>query len=229
MTEVTGVVAASGRSAQLQFAGRLPRLFSWLPLAISGLVAVGIIVWRYDTLESSVESAVVMRVMAVLAAIGVVYFLDDASRNITTSSVMTLRVRVVLRLSLMVVAATTFVALLALIVASQATLSGFWLGYSVEVATLVLLGAVFALLLQQRFGFAEPGHAASVGLLMAVVLMLLLSSRWPMFVMPGADWAESHQRWLGVLIVASTALIFQLRDPASQWPGIRRRTVGVRR
>jgi|GEM_PF-2520440 len=212
-----------------QLARVLPRLVSWVPLGIAMVSVAAVFVWRRDTLSDPGEAMVVMRVTAVLVCLGVVFLLDDASRNMTAASALTQRWRVGLRLVLVAVVVAAVVGVASVVVALNANLLGFWGGYVLEVVTWVALGAAFALVLQNHFGMPEPGHVVSVALVMALVLMLALSARWPMFAVPGDSWTSSHQRWAAVGLVAVVVVIYELRDAAARWPNLGRMAVARRR
>ena len=220
MTLITPRVASGQLTALVQLARVLPRLVSWVPLGIALATIVAVFVWRFDTLSDPVVAAVVLRVTAVLVCLGIVYLLDDASRNITAASALTQRCRVGLRLVLIAVVVAAVVGVASLVVTQHVSLPGFWAGYALEVFTWVALGAAFALVLQSHFGMPEPGHVVSVALVMASILMLALSARWPMFALPGDGWSASHQRWAGIALVAIAVVIYELKDAASRWPNL---------
>lgn len=207
----------------------LPRLVSWIPMGIALVAVVGIFAWRYDKLGSPEEGTIVLRATAVLISLAVLYVLDDASRNVTSASALTQRWRVGLRLALIAIVVIASVGVASMVVAVHTNLPGFWGGFALEVFTWVALGAAIALVLQNHFGMPEPGQIVSVALVMALVLMLALSARWPMFAMPGESWTPSHQRWGAVALVAVAVVIYELKDAAARWPNLGRMAVARRR
>lgn len=227
---ITHVPVSSSHTTSLTGLARvLPRLVSWVPIGIAMVAIVGIFAWRWDTLDSPEEGTIVLRATVVLVSLAVVHLLDDASRNVTSASVLTQRWRVGLRLALISIVVAAVVGVAALVVALHTNLPGFWGGFALEVFTWVALGAACALVLQNHFGMPEPGQVVSVGLVMSLVLMLALSARWPMFAMPGDSWTSSHQRWAGIALVAGAIVIYELRDAAARWPNLRGMGVARRR
>ncbi|MEO8329091.1 MAG: hypothetical protein ABI586_03710 [Candidatus Nanopelagicales bacterium] len=215
MTLAQEARTASHSASLMQLARLLPKLVHWIPVATTVAAVIAVLAWRFDTLDDPTEGMIVMRVVAVLAALGVTFLFDDPSRNVTAPSVVTQRWRVGLRLLLAFAVCVAIVTLAGVVVATQSELTGFWLGFALEAATLIALGAVMALLLQNHFGTAEPGHVVAVGLVMSVMFILVMSARWPMFAMPDGEWTGAHQRWGMLAGLIFAAVIYELRDPAS--------------
>lgn len=199
-----------------ELAPYLLRLTRW-PVLVAGIAGSWLVVWwRAGDVTTEASAVWLMRSVAALVAVAVVFALDDPSID-TTRSLPAAR-GVLIRLRFGVAGLTGLIALgPATVVAwdyldSRSTV----VGVVLEVGVLLVLTVSAALVMQRQFGISEPAQfvvLVVVGLLMAVQM---LGQRWPLLVPPGPQWAEAHWRWVGVLVVGLLVAAWQLRDPVSR-------------
>ena len=216
MTETLSPVRPRAGGVTRELSPYALRLCRW-PMLAAGILGAWLVVWWRAGEVTTPDGAVwLIRGAAAIAAVAVVFALDDPSVD-STRALPTAR-GVLMRLRLGVAITVTLVALVPAVAVSWDYLdsaSTAW-GVLLEVCALLALTTGVALLLQRQFRISEPAQfvvLAVVGLLMAAQMM---GARWPMLVGPGPEWAEAHGRWLAVLLAAGSVAAWQLRDAASR-------------
>jgi len=172
-------------------------------------ISFGLLVWA-DLRDRPGTALWLLRAASVLLAVGVAYVLDDAAAAFTGSSPTRLGIRRAVPVAVVLTAtAAAWAALLAYgaVVATEPVPAA---GLTVELAALLAL----ALALAALYG----GVAAGPALVVAVLVMARLPERWSLFGgSPGdATWSAAHQRWVLLLVVAFTTVVWTSRDPASR-------------
>lgn len=216
---MTGALTASragvGR-VQRGLAAYALRLTRW-PMLATGIAGSWLVVWWRAGDVTTADGAVwLVRLAAALAAVTVVFALDDPSVDTTRALPAArgdlMRLRFGVGGVAAVLATTPAVVALWEYLDTQSTVAGLLL----EVCVLLVLTVSSALVMQRQFGISEPAQfvvLVLVGLLMGAQM---LGQRWPLLVPPGPQWAEAHWRWAGVLVVGLLVMVWQLRDAASR-------------
>jgi len=216
MTDTVAAPLAGIGRVQRGLTPYTPRLTRW-PMLLAGIAGSWLVVWWRAGDVTTPDGAVwLMRSVSALAAVAVVFALDDPSidttRSLPASRGVLMRLRFVMGAVALAVALApaTVVALMHLDTGSTV------LGVMLEVCVLVVLTASAALVLQRQFGISEPAQFMVLMVVGFAMAAQLLGQRWPLLVPPGPQWAAAHWRWAGVLVVGLLVLVWQLRDPASR-------------
>jgi len=200
---------------ELVMAGAVPRVTRWGPVALGWLLAGLVLAWRADDVSDAGSAVLLLRVVALLLALGVVSLLDDAAADVLAPAPLPLAWRRGARLVLAAIAvAVPWIVALLWVRPGQ---------YGASVAALTLeCAAVTAVGLAVASGVArwsdavDPGLAAGPALIGAVLLALALPERWALLASPGAGWRDAHLRWAVLLGTALAAVAWSLRDPAGR-------------
>ena len=216
MTDTVAAPLAGIGRVQRGLTPYTPRLTRW-PMLLAGIAGSWLVVWWRAGDVTTPDGAVwLMRSVSALAAVAVVFALDDPSidttRSLPASRGVLMRLRFVMGAVALAVALApaTVVALMHLDTGSTV------LGVMLEVCVLVVLTASAALVLQRQFGISEPAQFMVLMVVGFAMAAQLLGQRWPLLVPPGPQWAAAHWRWAGVLVAGLLVLVWQLRDPASR-------------
>jgi hypothetical protein len=198
---------------ELVAAGMLPRVTSWRPVVVGWLLAATVLTWKADDVHDPGGRAALLRIVAVLLAMGVVNLVDDPAANLLAAVPMPLAWRRGFRagLAAAAVAAPWAAALLWVHPGRIAAM------LTLECAAITAVGLAVASGLARWWSAREAGLAAGPAVLGTAVFTALLPGRWAMFTTPGSDtWNETHLRWAAVLGLASAMLLVTLRDPAQR-------------
>ncbi|CAN5263734.1 ABC transporter [soil metagenome] len=205
----------------------IARSIRWSPLVISGASGAIIVYLQARdacTLEGAGGSCVglgarisIVRIAAVLIAIGAGFILDDPTEETTAHQPVSLLLRRFTRIAVAAPAVLTFWWLsMALAVRTLDDPASFPKGaVSVELAAIVAvalaLAAVATPFVPERMG----GIAAGPALLGFVVGLLLLPPRLNLFVNDPMHerWSGSHEAWWAILVLAALVLLLSSRDP----------------
>jgi hypothetical protein len=158
-----------------------------------------------------------LRFAALAAAVGSGFLLDDAAlRTVVAVPVPHLLGRVVRLLVALPVLGLWWAAAVLLTVhgtrgpGGDGVLTG---ALTVEAATLCAVGLAVAAVRLRTTDDGSAGPLAGPVVLLAAAATLLLPDRWGLFVDPtSAGWADAHQRWAGVLAVASVVWVVASRS-----------------
>lgn len=207
-------------SRTVQLRALLPALVRsarWQPLFGATVAAVVLLWWRRADVGDPVGAVWLLRAVAVLLALGLVFALDDRTRPTVAAVPTPLWWRASMRLLVLgLPAAVVWVAVLAW-VGSHVDGTLPVAGLTVEAATLAAVGAAVAGALAAWRGTSEPGGYAGPVLLGLALTLPRLPERVALAVLPGAGWGGAHARWSSLLALAAFVLLAGLRDPASPW------------
>jgi fluoroquinolone transport system permease protein len=206
------------RTRQLrQLAPALLRSVRWQPtLAGAGIAAVVLGV-RRDHLGHPAQSLTVLRVVALLLALGVAFALDDRSRRTVQSVPSPAWWRAAWQASVALApAVAAWVAALSWVSTRTGDLPV--LGLSLEAAALVALGLALAAGLVRWRDLVDPGTVAGPVLLVSALMIAQLPERFALMVRPGPGWTAAHLRWSALLAVAVAVTVLAVRDPAARSP-----------
>jgi hypothetical protein len=184
-------------------------------MLLAGVAGSWLVVWWRAGDVTTADGAVwLVRSVSAIAAVTVVFALDDPSIDTTRSLPAARSALMRLRFVVGAVALAIALAPATLVTSRYLDARSTALGVVLEVCVLMVLTTSASLVLQRGFGMSEPAQfvVLVVGFTMAAQV---LGQRWPMLVPPGPQWAEAHWRWFGVLVVGLLVLVWQLRDPAS--------------
>ncbi|WP_155341016.1 hypothetical protein [Acrocarpospora corrugata] len=149
---------------------------------------------------------------------GALFFLDDASAEVTAPVPAPRWVRVGTRAGLASLVALP-VWIVSLLV-ERSRLPGVWLLWlSLEFAALFIGGLAFAALLGRGRGGPEPGVLAATELVVLTLGALAAPGEWTLLGLRTVDWTVAHVRWSVLLVAGVAGLAWASRDSA--W---RRRT-----
>lgn len=154
-----------------------------------------------------------LRASALAFALGMAFLLDDPARH-TTATVPTPRpLRQALRLAVVApFAALSWIAAILLVPTGLRPPLG---PVTLEAITAGVLALALGAAWIRRSQEPEPGVSIAVALLtLAVLTLLLIPEDWTLFVDPDDPrWADSHERWWGVLAAAVTLAAVWAREP----------------
>ena len=198
---------------ELVVAGTLPRVTVWQPVVVGWLLAAAVLAWKADEVHDAAGRAVLLRIVAVLLAVGAVNLVDDSAANLLAPVPVPLAWRSGFRFGL-----------------AAATVAGPWAAalwwvkpgrpaamLTLECAAITAVGLAVASGLARWWSSREAGLAAAPAVLGAAVFVTLLPPRWSMFAAPGDDaWRDAHLRWAAVLALASAVSFVTVRDPAQR-------------
>lgn len=211
-------------SASRELARYLPALCRWRVLAAGVAVAWIVVWWRADDATTAGTAAWLIRVVAAVAALTIVFALDDPSIDSTRSLAATRRVLVRLRFAVAATAAICCLAPAFVVVWQHIDTPSTVGALLVEVAATLLLALSVTLVLQRQFGIREPAQYAALVLLLLLMFGQFGAARWPLFVEPGGQWEAAHWRWAAILALSTAVMTWQLRDAAApSWRGWLRR------
>ena len=202
---------------ELVMTGAVPRVTRWGPVALGWLLAGLVLAWRGDDVSDAGSAVLLLRLVAVLLALGVVSLLDDAAADVLAPAPLPLAWRRGARLALAAIA-----------VAVPWTVALLWIrpgqygvgaaALTLECATITALGLAVSSGVARWSDAVDPGLAAGPALIGAVLLALALPERWALVASPGAGWRDAHLRWAVLLGAALAAAAWSIRDPAARTP-----------
>jgi hypothetical protein len=202
----------------LPYAVRSTRWWQIAAGAGSGLLLV--VVMTVASVEhDTVGVIVILRLAALLGAIGAAFLLDDPSESSTAVSPVPRRLRMAVRpLVLLPVAVLWWSALLLLLRAD--TNPEAWqevplAGLSLEAATLLTIAVAIAAVAVRRPPHTSGGIVAGPAIVAITVVGQLAPERLKLFPVPGdPHWAPAHQLWVGLLGAALVLLLAAAGDLA---------------
>ena len=206
------------RTRQLrELAPALLRSVRWQPtVAAAGLAAVVLVV-RRDHLAHSAQAILVLRVVALLLAVGLAFALDDRSRRTVQSVPPPAWWRAAGQVSVALVPAlAAWIAALGWVSTRAGDLPA--RGLSLEAAALAAAGLAVAAGLVRWRDLGDPGAVAGPVLLVSGLMIAQLPERVALVVGPGSGWTAAHLRWSALLVVAVAVLLLAVRDPAARSP-----------
>jgi hypothetical protein len=205
-------VAAPRRLAvavELARSGALRRAIRWEPAVAGCVIGAVLIVWRHG----AAPSLVLLRAASLVLVLGIGFVMDDRSAQLLEAVPTSWRYRYGLRALIAAgFAAGAFAAAMAVLAPDGGT--GF--GVGLEVATVLAIGLLAAVVALRQWGVEEPGVVAGPVTLGLVGALVTLPSAWPLLVGPGPHWAAAHLRCAAVLLVVVLLLVRVSRDPASR-------------
>lgn len=186
----------------------------WPPALVAALLAPVLLVWRDDAMDEAGSALVLVRMIAVLLAIGAVFVLDDDAAVTVAASPTPLSWRRALRYgAAAVLLLPAWAGVLVYAQARQPELPAMRL--TLELATLALLGLAFAAAATRWWGVSDPGMGAALVVLGVSLAGALAPSPLALFTSPGAEaWQPSTIRWTSLLLGAVSLLAVATRDPA---------------
>lgn len=201
----------------LALRGATLRSVRWPPALVAVALVGGLASWRHEMFEGGRASAVAMlRIVAVLLAMGAAFVLDDAAAASEAAAPTPLWWRRALRCA--VVAAFVLPAWAALVMFARSRQDGLpWARPTLELAALVMIGlAVGAAAIRWRDA-DEPGMIAALAVLGGTLAIAQLPPRYALFVSPGSPhWGSSAVGWAALLVVATAVFAAATRDPATR-------------
>ena len=206
------------RTRQLhQLAPALLRSVRWQPTVAGAAIAAVLLGIRRDHLGHPAQAITVLRVVALLLAVGVAFALDDRSRRTVQSVPSPAWWRVVGQASVALVpAVSAWVAALGWVSTRTDDLPV--PGLSLEAAALVAVGLALAAGLVRWRDLVDPGTVAGPVLLVSGLMIAQLPERVALMVAPGPAWPAAHLRWSALLVAAGAVVLLAVRDPAARSP-----------
>lgn len=192
-------------------AGPTVRAIRWTQPALTLGIALGLVLWRADTLNTPTTAVWTVRAAALVVIAGALAVLDDPAAPQVAAVPLPLSWRTAPRILVALTLVTVPVAALA--GHSHLPLDGLIL----EAGAVLALAAAGCLLLA-RAGILEPSMPVGVGLLLAPAALFLLPDRMTLLAAPGPIWAQSHARWAWLFGLGIITLALALRDPARPCP-----------
>ncbi len=159
----------------------------------------------------------VLRLAALLGAVGLAFLLDDPSECTTAVTPVSRRLRILLRPLIVAPAAGLWWGALTLVLRADVDRE-VWMavpltGITVEAAVLALIGVAVAALGVRRVPHDGGGALAAPTLIALAVLGQVLPKRLMMFPAPdSAHWEQQHRVWVCLLPLAFGLLIWAARD-----------------
>jgi hypothetical protein len=214
------------RTRQLrQLAPALLRSVRWQPTVAAAGIAAVVLAVRRDHLGHPAQAMLVLRVVALLLAVGLAFALDDRSRRTVQSVPSPAWWRAAGQVSVALVPAlAAWIAALGWVSARAGDLPV--LALSLEAATLAAVGLALAVGLVRWREVLDPGAVAGPVLLVSGLMITQLPERVAVVVGPGPSWTAAHLRCLAVLAAAVAVVLLALRDPAAPSPVRRSRVRG---
>ena len=192
-------------------AGPTARAIRWTQPALTLSIALGLVLWRADTLNTPAMAVWTVRAAALVVIAGALAVFDDPAAPQVAAVPLPLSWR----------SAPRFLVALTLVTVPVAALAGHShlpVGALILEAGAVLTLAAAGCLLLARAGILEPSMPAGVGLLLVPAALFLLPDRMTLLAAPGPIWAQSHARWAWLLGFGITTVAVALRDPARPCP-----------
>ncbi|QNP71862.1 hypothetical protein IAG44_22230 [Streptomyces roseirectus] len=152
----------------------------------------------------ALSGLMLMRVTALLGALGLAFLLDDRARGMTETAPVPRPVRVGLRLVAAVPLAALWWTVTVLLVpaGSRPPL----LPLTLEAGAMATTALAVATARVRFTDAATPGGGAAIGTLTAVAVAVMIPARWGLFALPDEPhWAGAHWRWALVLAVTVLA------------------------
>ncbi len=210
------------RNRQLrQLAPALLRSVRWQPTVAAAGIAAVVLAVRRDHLAHSAQAILVLRVVALLLAVGVAFALDDRSRRTVQSVPSPAWWRAAGQVSVALVPAlAAWIAALGWVSTRVGDLPV--VGLSLEAAALAAVGLGLAAGLGRWREVPDPGAVAGPALLVSGLIIAQLPERVALLVGPGSSWTAAHLRWSALLAAAVAVMLLAVRDPAARSP-LRRR------
>lgn len=190
------------------------RSVRWPPALVAVLFVAGLVAWKRDALDAPGSGLLVLRIAAILLALGAVFVLEDDAAVSVASSPTPLWWRRALRCG---VAAAILLPAWAGVLAYAHSLEPElpWARLSLELAVLVTVGLAVAGVVSRRLDVLDSGMTAALSVLGFALAGVYLPPRLVLFTTPGsASWDPSTLRWTGVLTLAAVVLAVATRDPA---------------
>ncbi|MCZ3386954.1 MAG: hypothetical protein LH630_08320 [Actinomycetia bacterium] len=215
MTDTATVPRLGAGAVVRGLAQYAPRLAKW-PMLAAGIAGSWLLVWWRSDGVTEVDGALwLIRGVAALAAVTVVFAFDDPSVDTTRALPVARRALMGVRFAVSAVAVVVAMSPAALVLGQYLNTWSVAVGIALEACAVLVLTTAAALLLQRQLGITEPAQfvlLVVVGLLMVVQMV---GQRWPLLVPPGPQWAEAHWRWIAMLALGVLVMVWQLRDPAA--------------
>jgi hypothetical protein len=200
-----------------QLAPALLRSVRWQPTVAAAGIAAVILGVRRDHLGHPAQAITVLRVVALLLAVGLAFALDDRSRRTVQSVPSPAWWRAAGQASVALVpAVAAWVAALGWVSTRSGDLPV--LSLSLEAAALVAVGLALAAGLVRRRDLVDPGTVAGPVLLVSGLIIAELPERFALMVGPGPGWTAAHLRWSALLAAAVAITLLAVRDPAARSP-----------
>jgi hypothetical protein len=206
------------RTRQLgQLAPALLRSVRWQPTVAAAAIATMVLAVRRDHLGQSAQAVLVLRVVALLLAVGMAFALDDRSRRTVQSVPSPAWWRAAGQASVALVpAVVAWVAAVGWVSTRTGDLPV--LGLSLEAAALVAVGLALAAGLVRWRDVLDPGTVAGPVLVVSALMIEQLPERFALVVGPGPDWTAAHLRWAALMAAAAAVTLLAVRDPAARSP-----------
>lgn len=200
------------------------RSVRWAPALAAVLVVTGLATGRDEAFDTLGSALLMVRIVAVLLALGAVFVLDDAAAVSVAASPTPLWWRRMLRYGVAAVfVLPAWAAVLAYAQSQQPQLP--WLRLTLELTVHVTFGLAVAGAAARWLDAIDPGMTAALAVLGFTFIGAHLPPRFALFTVPDSPpWQPSTLRWAGVLMTAIAVLVATTRDPARARPVIPRRT-----
>ncbi len=194
--------------------GHLVRSLRLAPFAPAVATVVVLLVARRGGTHNVVGD---LRGLALLLALGSGYVLDDGAAVTLQASPYSLARRLWLRIGAAAAVGTPlWAAMLAYLLPSAPSADRWRLALGLTVELAAGLAAVWAVAAwSRRQAFDHPGIITTPVALAALVPAASMS-RARLLVGFGPQWTPAHQRWAGIVIVVTGALLAAMRDPAAR-------------
>nr|WP_202437621.1 ABC transporter [Streptomyces sp. SID5910] len=157
------------------------------------------------------QALTLLRGVALVGALGLVFLLDDRARHLTTPVPTRRPLRQALRVALVApLAALWWTAVLLLAPSDTRPPVG---GITLEAAAMCVLALAGAAAAVRLTDEARPGPAVAAALLVVAVLApLLIPEDWALFVVPDDPrWPAAHDRW--AVVLAAVAVVWAACGP----------------
>lgn len=206
---------ADGSSAR-GLARYAPRLARW-PIVAAGIAGCWLLVlWRSGEVTDVDTALWLVRGVAAVAAVSVVFALDDPSVDTTRALPGARRSLMGMRFTVSAVAAIAAMLPAAVVLVEYVNTWSVTVGVALEVCGVFALTMSAALVLQRQFGITEPAQFVVLVVVALFMVAQIVGQRWPLLVPAGPQWAEAHWRWAVLLSIGVLIVAWQLRDPASR-------------
>lgn len=193
------------------------RSVRWPPALVAVLLVAGLTAWQHEQLAAPSSALVVVRLAAVLLALGAAFVIEDDTAITVASSPTPLWWRRTLRCA--VAAALVLPGWTGVLVYAHGRQPALpWLRLSLELAVLVIVGLAVAGVVSLRLDVLDSGTTAALAVLGFALTVACLPARVALFTTPGStSWEPSTFRWTVALATALIVLTLTTRDPARAW------------